>query len=40
MQAYIGYLKSHFEDTNIIFIDFMDLATLFTRRHIRRKSIL
>lgn len=26
MQAYIGYLESHFEDANIIFIDFMDLA--------------
>lgn len=25
MQAYIEYLKSHFEDVNIIFIDFMDL---------------
>ena len=26
MQAYIDYLKSHFENINIIFIDFMDLA--------------
>ena len=26
MQAYIEYLKSHFENINIIFIDFMDLA--------------
>lgn len=26
MQAYIDYLKNHFEDINIIFIDFMDLA--------------
>lgn len=26
MQAYIKYLKSRFEDINIIFIDFMDLA--------------
>ena len=26
MQAYIAYLKSHFENINIIFIDFMDLA--------------
>ncbi len=26
MQAYIEYLKSNFENTNIIFIDFMDLA--------------
>lgn len=25
MQAYIDYLKSNFEDVNIIFIDFMDL---------------
>ena len=25
MQAYIDYLKSEFEDVNIIFIDFMDL---------------
>ena len=25
MQAYIEYLKSHFENINIIFIDFMDL---------------
>ena len=25
MQAYINYLKSEFEDVNIIFIDFMDL---------------
>ena len=25
MQAYINYLKSDFEDVNIIFIDFMDL---------------
>ena len=26
MQAYIEYLKSHFDNINIIFIDFMDLA--------------
>jgi predicted AAA+ superfamily ATPase len=26
MQAYIEYLKSHYENINIIFIDFMDLA--------------
>ena len=26
MQAYIDYLKSHFENINIIFIDFMDLV--------------
>ena len=26
MQAYIAYLKSNFENVNIIFIDFMDLA--------------
>ena len=26
MQAYIEYLKDHFENINIIFIDFMDLA--------------
>ena len=26
MQAYIEYLKGHFENINIIFIDFMDLA--------------
>ena len=26
MQAYIEYLKAHFENINIIFIDFMDLA--------------
>ena len=26
MQAYIEYLKSHLENINIIFIDFMDLA--------------
>ena len=26
MQAYIEYLKIHFENINIIFIDFMDLA--------------
>ena len=26
MQAYIAYLKNNFEDINIIFIDFMDLA--------------
>ena len=26
MQAYMEYLKNHFEDINIIFIDFMDLA--------------
>ena len=26
MQAYMEYLKSHLEDINIIFIDFMDLA--------------
>lgn len=26
MRAYIEYLKSHFENINIIFIDFMDLA--------------
>ena len=26
MQVYIEYLKSHFENINIIFIDFMDLA--------------
>ena len=26
MQAYIEYLKSHFENINIIFIDFMDLT--------------
>lgn len=26
MQAYIEYQKSHFENINIIFIDFMDLA--------------
>lgn len=26
MQAYIEYLKTHFENINIIFIDFMDLA--------------
>ncbi|MCI8599299.1 MAG: ATP-binding protein [Lachnospiraceae bacterium] len=26
MQAYIEYLKNHFENINIIFIDFMDLA--------------
>ena len=25
MQAYIAYLKSNFENINIIFIDFMDL---------------
>ena len=25
MQAYMEYLKSHFENINIIFIDFMDL---------------
>ena len=25
MQAYIEYLRNNFEDTNIIFIDFMDL---------------
>ena len=25
MQAYIDYLKSDFEDVNIIFIDYMDL---------------
>ena len=26
MQAYMDYLKNHFKDVNIIFIDFMDLA--------------
>ena len=26
MQAYIAYLKSNFENINMIFIDFMDLA--------------
>ena len=26
MQAYIEYLKSHYENINIIYIDFMDLA--------------
>lgn len=26
MQAYIEYLKAHFENINVIFIDFMDLA--------------
>ena len=26
MRAYIEYLKSHFENINIIFIDFMDIA--------------
>ena len=26
MQAYIEYLKNHFDNINIIFIDFMDLA--------------
>ena len=26
MQAYMEYLKANFEDINIIFIDFMDLA--------------
>ena len=26
MQAYIAYLKSNFENINIIFIDFMDLV--------------
>ena len=26
MQSYIEYLKDHFENINIIFIDFMDLA--------------
>ncbi len=26
MQAYIEYLKNHFENINIIFIDFMDLV--------------
>lgn len=26
MQAYIEYLKAHFEDINIIFVDFMDLS--------------
>ena len=26
MQAYMDYLKNHFKDINIIFIDFMDLA--------------
>ena len=26
MQAYIAYLKNNFENINIIFIDFMDLA--------------
>ncbi|MCD8179365.1 MAG: ATP-binding protein [Tannerellaceae bacterium] len=26
MQAYIEYLKNHFENINIIFVDFMDLA--------------
>jgi hypothetical protein len=26
MQAYIEYLKNHFENINIIFIDFMELA--------------
>ena len=26
MQAYMEYLRSHFENINIIFIDFMDLA--------------
>lgn len=26
MQAYVAYLKDHFENINIIFIDFMDLA--------------
>ena len=25
MRAYISYLKSHFENINIIFIDFMDM---------------
>ena len=30
MQAYIEYLKSNFENINIIFIDFMDLAYLST----------
>ena len=26
MQAYIEYLRNHFEDIHVIFIDFMDLA--------------
>lgn len=26
MQEYISYLKDHYEDINIIFIDFMDLS--------------
>lgn len=26
MQAYIEYLRNHFENIHIIFIDFMDLA--------------
>lgn len=26
MQAYVEYLKNHFENINVIFIDFMDLA--------------
>ena len=33
MQAYIAYLKSNFENINIIFIDFMDLAYLFDHSH-------
>ena len=26
MQAYIEYLRNHFENANIIFVDYMDLA--------------
>ena len=36
MQAYIEYLKSNFENINIIFIDFMDLAC----EEIDRKSVV
>lgn len=33
MQAYIEYLKNHYENINIIFIDFMDLAYEGIREH-------
>jgi hypothetical protein len=38
MQAYIEYLKSHFENTNIIFIDFMDLAYEEIKDQLRKHS--
>ena len=36
MQVYIDYLEKEFDDTNIIFIDYMDLADAYPKMIIAR----